>query len=97
MKSQQHDVIGSKTTFTDLDLWAKVKSCIGQESDPGLTRTANLLLLAGENSTSEPPMLGYYRATSLIEQFCIADWILNSIYPLIVSQYHHCNLQMSKH
>ena len=44
-------------TYLVLNHWKK--NCIGRESDPGLPRTANLLLLAGENSTTEPPMLGY--------------------------------------
>ena len=34
----------------------KFKKCIGRELNPGLPRSASLLL-AGENSTTEPPML----------------------------------------
>ena len=34
-------------------------NCIGQESAPGLPHTANLLLLAGKNFTTEPPMLSF--------------------------------------
>ena len=57
------------------------KNCIGRESDPGLPRTANLLLLAGENSTTEPPMLGYScQDCSAIVKYIATTWIIFHVF-----------------
>ena len=61
------------------DQFCSKLNCIGRESDPGLPRTANLLLLAGENSTTEPPMLWYsfVRAIRVVKYMFINRIFLN--------------------